>query len=151
MWSSEGVGESEKYSRRRLLAQHRTPGSFREFESDARNGRMCGPCTTRGSSMSESEETYDDRRARKLEALLRELAARIGELDRRGELLRYAGELTKRIGDIRSELFHYEVRATYDTPDIAENRRIVDDAQKRSESQWQTKEWTADEDDDPAW
>ena len=34
---------------------------------------------------------------------------------------------------------------------LAENRRIVDDAQKRSESQWQTKEWTADEDDDPAW
>ncbi|MDB4910274.1 MAG: hypothetical protein JWO39_1097 [Gemmatimonadetes bacterium] len=101
--------------------------------------------------MSEPEETYDDKRARKLEALLRELAARIGELDERGELLRYAGELTKRIGDIRSELFHYEVRATYDTPDIAENRRIVDDAQKRSESPWQTKEWTADEDDDPAW
>ena len=101
--------------------------------------------------MSEPEETYDDKRARKLEALLRELAARIGELDARGELLRYAGELTKRIGDIRSELFHYEVRATYDTPDIAENRRIVGGAQKRSESQWQTKEWTADEDDDPAW
>jgi len=100
--------------------------------------------------MSESEETYDDKRARMLEILLRELAARIGELDGRGELLRYAGKLTKRIGDIRSELFHYEVRATYDTPDIAENRRIVDDAQKRSESQWQTKEWTADEDDDPA-
>ena len=101
--------------------------------------------------MSEPEETYDDKRARKLEALLRELAARIGELDARGELLHFAGELTKRIGDIRSELFHYEVRATYDTPDIAENRRIVDDAQKRSESQWQTREWTADEDDDPAW
>lgn len=101
--------------------------------------------------MSESEETYDDKRARMLEALLRELAARIGELDGCGELLRHAGELTKRIGDIRSELFHYEVRATYDTPDIAENRRIVGDAQNRSESQWQTKEWTADEDDDPAW
>ena len=151
MWSSEKVGERENYSIRDLLAQHRTPGSFREFESDARNGRRCGPCTTRGGSMAESEETYDDKRARMLETLLRELAARIGELDGRGELLRYAGELTKRIGDIRSELFHYEVRATYDTPDIAENRRIVDDAQKRSESQWQTKEWTADEDDDPAW
>lgn len=106
---------------------------------------------TRGSSMSEPEETYDDKRARRLEGLLRELAARIGELDARGELLRFAGELTKRIGDIRSELFHYEVRATYDTPDIAENRRIVDEAQQRSESQWQTREWTADEDDDPAW
>ncbi len=101
--------------------------------------------------MSEPEETYDDRRARELESLLRELASRITELDRRGELLGYAGELTKRIGDIRSELFHYEVRATYDTPDVAENRRIVDDAKNRSESQWQTKEWIADEDDDPAW
>ena len=101
--------------------------------------------------MSEQEQTYDEGRARNLEALLRALSDRIRELDARGLLLDQAGELMRLIGDIRSELFHYEVRATYDTPDIAENRRIVDDAQKRSESQWQTKEWTADEDDDPAW
>jgi hypothetical protein len=31
---------------------------------------------------------------------------------------------------IRSELFHYEVRSTYDTPEIAESRRIVDDAKR---------------------
>ena len=81
--------------------------------------------------MSESEQTYDDGRARNLEALLRALAARIAELDARGELLRHAGELMKLIGDIRSELFHYEVRATYDTPEIADNRRIVDEARRR--------------------
>ena len=101
--------------------------------------------------MSEPEETYDDKRARKLEELLRELAARIGELDARGELLRYAGELTKRIGDIRSELFHYEVRATYDTPDIAENRRIVADATDNPDNSWQKTEWTPDEGDEPTW
>ena len=48
------------------------------------------------------------------DALLRALAARITEADARGELLKHASELTRLIGDVRSELFHYEVRATYD-------------------------------------
>ena len=61
-----------------------------------------------------SDQTYDEGRARNLEALLRALAARINEVDARGELLKHAGELTRLIGDVRSELFHYEVRATYD-------------------------------------
>jgi hypothetical protein len=101
--------------------------------------------------MSESEQTYDDGRARNLEALLRALAARIAELDARGELLRHAGELMKLIGDIRSELFHYEVRATYDTPEIADSRRIVDDAKRQLEGSWEKTDWNQDEDDDPAW
>ena len=101
--------------------------------------------------MAESEETYDDKRARMLEILLRELAARIGKLDGRGELLRYAGELTKRIGDIRSELFHYEVRATYDTPEVAESRRIIADAKRQFEATWEKTEWMADEDDERTW
>jgi hypothetical protein len=46
------------------------------------------------------------------------------------------------IGDVRSELFHYEVRITYDTPEIAESRRIVREAQQLGESSWQTSEWT---------
>jgi hypothetical protein len=96
-----------------------------------------------------SEQTYDDGRARNLEELLRALASRIQELDAQGALLRHAGELTRLIGDVRSELFHYEVRATYDTPEIAENRRIVDDA-KTSEPTWERSEWRPDE-DDPAW
>ena len=101
--------------------------------------------------MSESEQTYDDGRARNLEALLRALAARIAELDAQGELLRHAGELMKLIGDIRSELFHYEVRATYDTPEVADSRRIVEDAKRQLEGSWEKTEWNPDEDDDRAW
>jgi hypothetical protein len=101
--------------------------------------------------MSESEQTYDEGRARNLEELLRALASRITEWDARGELLRNAGELMKLIGDIRSELFHYEVRATYDTPEIADSRRIVDDAMKQLERQWEKTEWSKDEDDEPTW
>jgi hypothetical protein len=98
-----------------------------------------------------SEQTYDDGRARNLEAMLIALATRIRELDAKGELLGHAGELMKLIGDVRSELFHYEVRATYDTPEIAENRRIVRDAKERSERQWENSEWSPNDDDEPAW
>src|SRR3954463_3382234 len=94
------------------------------------------------------EETYDDERARRLEALLRDLAERIVALDRRGKLLDKAGELLQRIGDIRSELFHYEVRITYDTPEVAESRRIVRDAQQTEKAQWQKSEWTPDKEDE---
>ena len=98
-----------------------------------------------------SEQTYDDGRARNLEAMLIALAARIRELEARGELLVHAGELMKLIGDVRSELFHYEVRATYDTPEVAEHRRIVEDAKKRPDSQWEKTDWSPDEDDEPTW
>lgn len=97
-----------------------------------------------------SEQTYDQARAKNLEAMLRALAARIAELDEKGALLAQASELTKLIGDVRSELFHYEVRATYDTPEIAESRRIVERA-KQSSEEWQKSEWTRDRDDDPTW
>ena len=40
-----------------------------------------------------ADETYGEERARNLEALLRNLATRIGEMDARGELLKQAGEL----------------------------------------------------------
>ncbi len=101
--------------------------------------------------MAEPEQTYDDARARKLALLLRALAARITELDARGELLQHAGELMKLIGDVRSELFHYEVRATYDTPEVAENRRIIEDAKRQFEATWEKTEWIADEDDERTW
>lgn len=81
--------------------------------------------------MAEHDEVYDDARADRLAALLRALAARIQELDRSGQLLRGAPELLRLMGDARSELFHYEVRITYDTPDVAESRRIVEDAQRQ--------------------
>lgn len=98
--------------------------------------------------MSQPDQTYDEGRARNLEALLRALANRILELDREGRLLEAAGELTKLIGDVRSELFHYEVRITYDTPEIAENRRIVADAEKSKESTWEKTEWEQEEEED---
>ena len=97
------------------------------------------------------DETYGEERARILETLLRNLAARIVEMDARGELLKQAGELMRLIGDVRSELFHYEVRATYDTPEVAENRRIVAEATDNQENPWQKTEWKPDEDDEPTW
>lgn len=98
--------------------------------------------------MSQPEQTYDEGRARNLEALLRALALRIQELDGEGRLLEQAGELMKLTGDVRSELFHYEVRITYDTPEVAENRRIVSEATNEQDSTWEKKEWTRDEDED---
>ena len=98
-----------------------------------------------------SDQTYDDGRARNLEGLLRALAGRINELDAEGRLLERAVELMKLIGDVRTELFHYEVRATYDTPEVADHRRIVQDAQQSNDPKWQRTEWTPDEDKDPEW
>src|SRR5215208_2089858 len=100
--------------------------------------------------MSEPEQTYDEGRARNLEALLRALAERILELDRDGRLLKEAGELMKLTGDIRSELFHYEVRATYDTPEIAESRRIISET-KKDEKVWDKTEWAPDDEEEPEW
>jgi hypothetical protein len=73
-------------------------------------------------AMAEHDEVYDDARADRLSALL---------LDRAGHLLRGGPELLRMMGDARSELFHYEVRCTYDTPDVAESRRIVEEAQRQ--------------------
>ena len=77
-----------------------------------------------------SEEVYGPERAQRLVALLRALAERIQELDRTGRLLDAAPEVQKLLGNARSELFHYEVRSTYDTPEVAENRRIVEEAMR---------------------
>ena len=95
-----------------------------------------------------TDETYDEGRARNLEAMLRDLAERIHAMDREGRLLDNAAELLKLFGDIRSELFHYEVRATYDTPEIAEHRRIVRESTESEPIQWEKTEWKPDEEDD---
>jgi hypothetical protein len=95
------------------------------------------------------DQTYDAGRAKNLEALLRTLAERITALDERGELLHHAGELMRLLGDVRSELFHYEVRATYDTPEVAESRRIVSQALEAQDSTtWHRSEWTPDGEQD---
>lgn len=79
------------------------------------------------------DQVYGPERERQLLALLRALASRIAELDRTGQLLDAAPELQQLLGTARSELFHYEVRRTYDTPEIAESRRIVEDSVRRLE------------------
>ena len=78
-----------------------------------------------------SDQEYGPERASQLVALLRALAMRIQDLDRTGRLLDATPELLRVLGTARSELFHYEVRVTYDTPEIAEHRRIVEDAERR--------------------
>jgi hypothetical protein len=80
-----------------------------------------------------SDETYGAERARGLVEQLRALAIRILELDD-AALLAAGPELLKRMGDVRSELFHYEVRSTYDTPETAERRRLIDEARRQQQS-----------------
>jgi len=80
----------------------------------------------------QDQEVYGPERARALVALLRALARRIQDLDRTGQLLDAAAELQEALGDARSELFHYEVRLTYDTPEIADSRRIVEEAKRQA-------------------
>ncbi|HEX9611312.1 MAG TPA: hypothetical protein VF978_05435 [Gemmatimonadales bacterium] len=75
-----------------------------------------------------SDEVYGPERAKRLVTLLRALAGRIRQLDQEGRLLEATPELLKRLGNARSELFHYEVRVTYDTPEVAEGRRIVEES-----------------------
>jgi hypothetical protein len=100
--------------------------------------------------MSDSDQTYNAARARTLEALLVALADRITTLHGEGALLRHAGELMRLLGDVRSEMFHYLVRATYDTPEVAESRRVVGDAieQQAAGPSWQPTEWTPDAPED---
>lgn len=98
-----------------------------------------------------ADETYGDERADILREMLRTLAERIRSLDASGALLGHAGELMKLIGDVRSELFHYEVRCTYDTPEIAEHRRLVDEAKQSDDSAWDPTGWSPDDDEEIEW
>lgn len=79
------------------------------------------------------DQTYGDERARRLVTLLRAMAARIDALQQDEDLLAAGPELMKMMGDARSELFHYEVRSTYDTPEVAQSRRIVDEARRQAD------------------
>src|SRR5688500_16476747 len=75
-----------------------------------------------------SDEVYGPERAERLVALLRALAERIHEWDREWRLVVAIPELLKQLATARSERVHYEVRLTYDTPEVAGRRRIVDEA-----------------------
>jgi hypothetical protein len=93
-----------------------------------------------------SEEVYGPERAKRLVAMLRALAERIQALDRAGQLLERSPELQKLLGNARSELFHYEVRLTYETPEVAESRRIVEEAERARDA---ISGFDEDEDDEP--
>jgi hypothetical protein len=127
-----------------LLAHDRSQSTFRHCVTRIGDG----PIFSGEGAVTDlmAEETYGEARRRKLEELLRTLADRIRELDAAGALLARAHELMELIGDVRTELFHYEVRATYDTPEVAENRRIVADA-KTDEPKWEPSEWKTDDED----
>lgn len=84
------------------------------------------------------DETYDPKRVEQLVEMLRALAQRIMALDAEGRLLGDSSALLRELGDIRSELFRYEVRLTFDSPEVAEHRRIVEEAGG---------EWTPETDD----
>lgn len=79
------------------------------------------------------DQVYGEQRAKRLVALLRALAERITALERDQDLLAAGPRLLKLMGDARSELFHYEVRCTYDTPEIAESRRIAEEAKRQAD------------------
>jgi hypothetical protein len=83
--------------------------------------------------MAEHDEVYGDDRVEALRVMLLSLARRIEELERSGLLLGQVPELLDRLGALRSELFHYEVRSTYDTPEVAEHRKLVEQARELPE------------------
>jgi len=87
-----------------------------------------------------ADETYDPARIEQLKVMLRELAERIVLLDAEGRLLEEVPSLIERLGTIRAELFRYEVRATFDSPETAEHRRIVEQAAPG---------WAPGQDEDP--
>lgn len=97
------------------------------------------------------QQTYDDGRTEILEAMLRALADRIQALDAADAMLPHAGERMKMIGDVRSESCHYEVRCTYDTPEVAEHRRLIDEARRSDESVWEPTGWTPESDEEIEW
>ena len=131
---------------------HRTPRRGQAAKCAASPAAPVGACLASHLTFPRmSDQTYDEGRAKNLQALLLALADRIRELNEAGTLLQHAPELTRLIGEVRSELFHYEVRATYDTPEVAENRRIVSEAKQKEEAEWQPSEWTPEEEDDPEW
>lgn len=98
------------------------------------------------------DQVYNNERAERLVGLLRALAARIDNLEQDDRLLAAGPELLRLMGDARSELFHYEVRCTYDTPEVAESRRVVDDALRQQLELPTDLEWEIpDTEDDRPW
>lgn len=84
--------------------------------------------------MDQHDEIWGRERSERLELLLREFADQIRRLDQDGKLLTDVPALLRALGDIRSELFHYEVRSTYDSPEVARSREIIEEARSKSDT-----------------
>jgi hypothetical protein len=84
--------------------------------------------------MDQHDEIWGRERSERLELLLREFADQIRRLDQDGRLLTDVPALLRALGDIRSELFHYEVRSTYDSPEVARSREIIEEARSKSDT-----------------
>jgi hypothetical protein len=84
--------------------------------------------------MDQHDEIWGRERSERLELLLREFADQIRRLDLDGKLLTDVPALLRALGDIRSELFHYEVRSTYDSPEVARSREIIEEARSKSDT-----------------
>ena len=107
-------------------------------------GRSSGGETT-------AEQAYDDGHTEMFEALLRAAVDWIQALHAADAVLAHAGELMKMSGDVRSELFHCEVRGTYDAAQVAEHRRLIDEARRSDESVWEPTGWTPESDEEIEW
>ena len=94
-----------------------------------------------------ADETYDPRRIEQLLEMLRALAGRIARLDAEGRLLDETPGLIRHLGEVRSELFRYEVRTTFDSPEAAEHRRMVDE----SRAGWSPDAEPQDHDEEDGW
>ena len=92
------------------------------------------------------DDTYDPKRVEQLRGMLRALADRIARLDAEGRLLDEVPALLRELGEVRAELFRYEVRVTFDAPETAEHRRIVDEA-----GDWSPDLEDADQDEEDGW
>ena len=93
------------------------------------------------------DPTSDAETAARAVVPLRRPSARAAALGGDGCPLVAGPGAPKMMGDARSELFHYEVRVTYDTPEVAESRRIVEQARQQSEAL--TFEDADDQEDEP--
>ena len=89
------------------------------------------------------------------------LAELIGKLDEEGSLLESSPRLISIMGNLRAELFEYEVRCTgrllpeETPPEVIEAQRIVEEAARRLEEQEDEEWWRrfsseSDDDDDDA-
>lgn len=104
--------------------------------------------------MAEKRDRVDPEKLRKN---LLDLADVIRKLDESGTLLESSPKLIRLMGNLRSELFEYEVRCTgrllpkgKEPPEVREAQRIVEEAARQFEEEkrsWES-QWSLDSEED---